>query len=474
MSSRSNTNPTTLWRSSIFKYTLISSALFFVSALILLGVVGGTFLYNTNQIDKQEQRDTFHWLAEEISDNGIDWLIEELGLEIEEINEPDFWHNRMERNLYVMYLKFGDQSYGFEPLHQALPDWNWQPLEITHYDEEDQPYEETYQVRTLRQDLDQDVTLIVATSESYDYQSIFNTLSSGLLWVCLTALPLSVLIAYLLSRKVYQRLDLLSDELESIGATNLSQRVPLSIHADEFDRLSENINHMLERIENLHTNIEDVTVGIAHDLKTPLTRLANQLQLMAMDNDHSEQHIEKAQAQVAEMLKTFNSLLRLSEIESGKRKAHFTPINLSELVEDLVESYQPVFEDHHLQLTSAIVPGIMLSGDNELLSQMIINLFENNLKYSQESGKIWVHLQPSESGLTLQLGDDGPGIASQHQARIFERFYTADTSRSNASNGLGLSLVQSIAHLHGASITLLPETQGTVFNIQFFTNHTNL
>ncbi|EEX32827.1 MULTISPECIES: sensor histidine kinase [Vibrio] len=474
MSSRSNTNPTTLWRSSIFKYTLISSALFFVSALILLGVVGGTFLYSTNQIDKQEQRDTFHWLAEEISDNGIDWLIEELGLEIEEINEPDFWHNRMERNLYVMYLKFGDQSYGFEPLHQALPGWNWQPLEITHYDEEDQPYEETYQVRTLRQDLDQDVTLIVATSESYDYQSIFNTLSSGLLWVCLTALPLSVLIAYLLSRKVYQRLDLLSDELESIGATNLSQRVPLSIHADEFDRLSENINHMLERIENLHTNIEDVTVGIAHDLKTPLTRLANQLQLMAMDNDHSEQHIEKAQAQVAEMLKTFNSLLRLSEIESGKRKAHFTPINLSELVEDLVESYQPVFEDHHLQLTSAIVPGIMLSGDNELLSQMIINLFENNLKYSQESGKIWVHLQPSESGLTLQLGDDGPGIASQHQARIFERFYTADTSRSNASNGLGLSLVQSIAHLHGASITLLPETQGTVFNIQFFTNHTNL
>ena len=474
MSSRSNTNPTTLWRSSIFKYTLISSALFFVSALILLGVVGGTFLYNTNQIDKQEQRDTFHWLAEEISDNGIDGLIEELGLEIEEINEPDFWHNRMERNLYVMYLKYGDQSYGFEPLHQALPGWNWQPLEITHYDEEDQPYEETYQVRTLRQNLDQDVTLIVATSESYDYQSIFNTLSSGLLWVCLTALPLSVLIAYLLSRKVYQRLDLLSDELESIGATNLSQRVPLSIYADEFDRLSENINHMLERIENLHTNIEDVTVGIAQDLKTPLTRLANQLQLMAMDNDHSEQHIEKAQAQVAEMLKTFNSLLRLSEIESGKRKAHFTPINLSELVEDLVESYQPVFEDHHLQLTSAIVPGIMLSGDNELLSQMIINLFENNLKYSQESGKIWVHLQPSESGLTLQLGDDGPGIASQHQARIFERFYTADTSRSNASNGLGLSLVQSIAHLHGASITLLPGTQGTVFNIQFFTNHTNL
>ena len=271
MSSRSNTNPTTLWRSSIFKYTLISSALFFVSALILLGVVGGTFLYNTNQIDKQEQRDTFHWLAEEISDNGIDGLIEELGLEIEEINEPDFWHNRMERNLYVMYLKYGDQSYGFEPLHQALPGWNWQPLEITHYDEEDQPYEETYQVRTLRQNLDQDVTLIVATSESYDYQSIFNTLSSGLLWVCLTALPLSVLIAYLLSRKVYQRLDLLSDELESIGATNLSQRVPLSIYADEFDRLSENINHMLERIENLHTNIEDVTVGIAHDLKTPLT-----------------------------------------------------------------------------------------------------------------------------------------------------------------------------------------------------------
>lgn len=474
MSSRSNTNPSTLWRSSIFKYTLISSALFFVSALILLGVVGGTFLYKTNQIDKQEQRDTFHWLAEEINDNGIDGPIEELGLETEEINEPDFWHNRMERNLYVMYLKFGDQSYGFEPLHQALPGWNWQPLEITHYDEEDQPYEETYQVRTLRQDLDQDVTLIVATSESYDYQSIFNTLSSGLLWVCLTALPLSILIAYLLSRKVYQRLDLLSDELESIGATNLSQRVPLSIHADEFDRLSENINHMLERIENLHTNIEDVTVGIAHDLKTPLTRLANQLQLMAMDNDHSEQHIEKAQAQVAEMLKTFNSLLRLSEIESGKRKAHFTPINLSELVEDLVESYQPVFEDHHLQLTSAVVPGITLSGDNELLNQMIINLFENNLKYSQKNGQIWVHLQPSESGITLQLGDDGPGIASQHQARIFERFYTADTSRSNASNGLGLSLVQSIAHLHGASINLLPDTQGTVFNIQFFTNHTNL
>ncbi|MBN3495571.1 sensor histidine kinase [Vibrio neptunius] len=474
MSSRSKPAVANIWRSSVFRYTLTSSALFFVSALILLGIIGGTFLYNTNQLDKQEQSDTYQWLVEETTENGLDWLIEELDMDFEDLNDPEFWHERMQRNQYVVYLRAHGKDYGFTPLSESPSGWHWYTFDVSHFDEEDQLIDAVYEIRTLQHKLNSDFVLVVGASTSLDYRSILETMSEGLIWVCMTALPLSVLIAYLLSRKVYQRLDDLSDNLETISSTHHTERLPVSTNTDEFDRLSENINQMLERIEHLNTNIEDVTVGIAHDLKTPLTRLANQLQLMQMDSDGAEQHIEKAQSQVAAMLKTFNSLLRLSEIDSGKRKSHFTDINLSELIENLVDSYQPVFEDHNLQLTSAIVPAISVSGDAELLNQMMINLFENNVKYSKNNGQVWVHLQPSESGVVLQLGDNGPGIADQHRQRIFERFYTADLSRSDASNGLGLSLVQSIAHLHGASITLLPDTPGTVFNIQFSTNHTNL
>ncbi|MCL9780267.1 HAMP domain-containing histidine kinase [Vibrio sp. S4M6] len=467
MSSLSELSSGTIWRSSTFKYTLISSALFFVSALILLGIVGGAFLYKTNQADKQEQSEAFIWIAEEIDKKGISWLNEEFSLEASDLNDLSFWNSRIQNNQYAIYLDVNNQRYGYLPLAKATSGWSWQHIDISQTDEHGEIHIEHLNIRVLRRSFDSGGTLVIAANESYDYQSTRSAILSGLVWVCLTALPLSVLIAYQLSHKVYQRLDLLSDSLESIGALDLGERLPTSDKADEFDRLSMHINQMLARIEHLNTNIEDVTIGIAHDLKTPLTRLANQLQLIEMDPNNSGEHAEKAQHQVAAMLTTFNSLLRLSEIESGKRKAHFTPVDLSGLIDNLVESYKPVFEDHKLQLSSAIVPGISVAGDTELLNQMVINVFENNIKYTKINGRVWVHLQPSESGVMLQLGDDGPGIDAEHKERIFERFYTADASRSESSNGLGLSLVQSIAHLHNATINLLPEQKGAVFNIHF-------
>ena len=153
------------------------------------------------------------------------------------------------------------------------------------------------------------------------------------------------------------------------------------------------------------------------------------------------------------------------KIESGKRKQQFKSLNLSQLISEMADNYEPLFSDTGRVLDISVVDNVFCMGDPDLLNQMLNNLLENALDYSEESATVWVRLQHHTSGVLLQVGDSGPGISDADFDKVFTRFYRADISRNKPGNGLGLSIVQAICKLHGADIALLPKQAGATFNI---------
>ncbi len=279
--------------------------------------------------------------------------------------------------------------------------------------------------------------------------------------IILHALGISVFLAsflallggLLISRRFLKRVDTLRNTAELVGTGDLSQRIPMSGVGDEFDQLANIINKMLNRIETLMQEVQHVTTNIAHDLRTPLTQLRNQLETMP-DND-------KAILALDHMLETFNSLLRIAEVESGERREDFKKIDLSVLVAELVEAYAGVAEENSVHIQCCILPEITIYGDRHLLIQMLANLIENALKYGGKEMIIAV----TKDAIIIQ--DNGPGIPESEFENITKPFYRLDRSRSSKGNGLGLSLVAAIANLHSMSLIFEKSYPGLKITIAF-------
>lgn len=291
-------------------------------------------------------------------------------------------------------------------------------------------------------------------------------LTFGTAALFITVLPLAFLIGYMLSRNVLYRLETLSETAKSVGSGQLSARAPLTGAGDEFDRLAGGVNQMLDRLEAVTRNIEAVSVGVAHDLKTPLSNISGRLDLIRRDIEDPgaiAAHLDKAEERLHGLLNVFNAMLRLGEIEAGRRKSAFQRVDLSALASDLAASYAPAFEDADKYLEIAIVPGVFVLGDRDLLAQLIANLLDNALEHSRDAARAHIALVNVERRIRLEIGDDGPGIPPTLRERVFERFFRADASRSTAGNGLGLALVRAIADLHEGRIEVLSDRPGAVF-----------
>ncbi|MEM6621655.1 MAG: HAMP domain-containing sensor histidine kinase [Pseudomonadota bacterium] len=285
-----------------------------------------------------------------------------------------------------------------------------------------------------------------------------------------TVLPLGILIGLLVSRRVVRRLNALAEAVEGIASGKGEMRAELSFSGDDFDRLSVSVNTMLDRLQTLHRNIEDVSIGVAHDLKTPLGNIGGRLQLMTRDIEDPDalaRHIDAAEHHIQALLRTFNALLRLGEVEAGSRRANFKSVNLSEVMADVGGSFAPVFTDHDKALEIRVAPDVTIDGDEALLVQLASNLLENIVEHGRDGAQAWIALSVKDGAPVLEIGDDGPGIPEPHRGRVFERFYRVEASRSTSGNGLGLSLVKAIADLHGAWINIDPAASGTVLTIRF-------
>ena len=263
---------------------------------------------------------------------------------------------------------------------------------------------------------------------------------------------------FFVGRRALRRIDHMSEASKKILAGDLSQRLPVNGSGDEFDRLSLSLNIMLGRIERLNEGLRQVSDNIAHDLKTPLTRLRNRAEAALADGSSAAQHdaLEQMIADSDQLIRTFNALLMISRVEAGSSTAQMSDVDLSGLAQDATELYEPVAEEEGVKLTAQIAPGITIRGNRELLAQALSNLIDNAVKYVGDVPKpeITVTLNRSAGQVLLGVVDNGPGVPANRREDVVKRFVRLDESRSKPGTGLGLSLVQAVAALHGGQLLL--------------------
>ena len=273
---------------------------------------------------------------------------------------------------------------------------------------------------------------------------------------------LSVLGAFggiLIRRALLARIDGIRRTVSAIIQGDLSHRLPTHDSGDELNTLSRTINGMLEQIEQLIHGVRNVSNSIAHDLRTPLAELRSRLEELALTKPTTEQtfaEIDAAVADVDGVIRIFNALLRLAEIDSGTRRSGFVPVDLSAVAAAAVEFYQPAAELRGSSLMLATSGPAPIRGDPVLLAQALGNLIDNALKYTPEDGAIVVEVRTGayDSSVEIIVADSGPGIPAEHRPKAVERFYRGDVSRGTPGVGQGLSLVDAVARLHGSELRL--------------------
>ncbi|HTK34019.1 MAG TPA: ATP-binding protein [Caulobacteraceae bacterium] len=274
---------------------------------------------------------------------------------------------------------------------------------------------------------------------------------------------------YALSRDMQQRFAAMSGVAEAIIDGDLARRVPLRGEMDDLDRLAATFNRMLDRIGQLMESLRQVSNDIAHDLRTPLTRLRQRLEaaLRTADAEQRAEAVEAALVDLDAILETFAGLLRISEIERGARRAAFRPLDLAATAGLVVEGFAPSAEEGGRFLSLVADGPVPVEGDAELLAQLVVNLVENGLRHTPVGSAVRVVVRRDEEGPVLSVIDDGPGVVMAEQERLFDRFYRLERSRSTPGSGLGLALVAAIAKLHGARAGLFDAGPGLEARISF-------
>jgi hypothetical protein len=282
-------------------------------------------------------------------------------------------------------------------------------------------------------------------------------------WYGLTAAIAVLSIAGLMVGLITRRA--LMSRVYSIGRTvtaiihgDLKHRLPTNLSDDELDTLARTINGMLEQIEQLVHGVRNVSNSIAHDLRTPLAELRSRLEelaLMRPPPDATFSEIDGAVADVDRVIRIFDALLRLAQIDAGLRRSGFVTLDLAELAATAVEFYAPAAELRNIRLTLHAQAPLQVSGDPVLIAQALSNLIDNALKFAPENGLIEVTIRRRSDGLAeIAVTDNGPGILDSEKAKVVERFYRGDASRGTPGVGLGLSLAQAVAKLHGSALEL--------------------
>ncbi len=271
---------------------------------------------------------------------------------------------------------------------------------------------------------------------------------------------------FFVSRRVMKRIDGIAATSQTIMHGDLSRRLPVAGNGDEFDRLANNLNDMLDRIELLMQGMKDVTDNIAHDLKTPLNRMRTRVETVLREGKGEADYREALETTIEDsdnLIRIFDALLRIARVEAMSPEAGMEPFDLTAVAEEMADLYAPLIEDEGGQLLLDVSEAGQVIGSRDLIAQALVNLIENALKYGRpEAGKpvIRVGARPEQGRVFLVVSDNGPGIAGEDRDRVTGRFVRLDASRSEPGYGLGLSLVRAIARLHGGQLRLQDAAPG--------------
>ena len=447
-----------LFLTTTFRLALIYLGLFLILVLFLLGFV----YWTTSGVADRQIDDTIEaeitGLAEQYRLRGLGGL-------------SDVVAERSRNQRYSLYLLTGPGGFALAGNLNAWPEAKTDPNGWFDF-----AYRrtvagdvETHNARARHLKLGSDFDLLVGRDVE-ERRRIDQVLRASIAWAVALTLGLGLLGGIVFSRNVLRRIEAITRASRDIMEGDLRRRLPRSGSDDEIDRLAGSLNDMLEEIERLVTSMREVTDNIAHDLRSPLTRLRNRIEVTLLKEASPAEYrtaLEDTVSEVAGLLDTFNGLLAIARAEAGRPEGAPERFDLSAAVGDMVELYAPVAEEKTLTLTGNVDAGLSLMGFRQLMSQALGNLIDNAIKYTPAGGTISVVLKRQGQGCELIVADSGPGIPEADRDRVLDRFVRLEASRNSPGSGLGLSLVRAVARLHGAELVLADNLPGLRIILRF-------
>lgn len=452
-------------RTTAFKLSAIYIAVFSVFSVFFVLYIS----YQTDVILNQQLRDTIAaellGLSDQYRDGGLLAVVETIE---QRAHQPG-------ASLYLVTDVSGRILAGnvAEVSSELLNRSGFQPMTVAYQRYSGDAGERTAMVQVVR--LPSGFRILVGRDigEREQFRQI---IGGALAWALVLMIGLALLSYIFVSRRVLKRIDSLSAQSRRIMVGDLSGRLEITGSGDEFDRLADSLNAMLERIEQLLYGVKDVSDNIAHDLKTPLTRLRNRVETVLASRDDAKSYRSALEATIEEsdqLIKTFNALLMIARIEAGSPEGAMAEVDASAIVRDVAELYEPVADETGVELVVEAPQPVPIKASRELLGQALANLIDNAIKHSApEEGaprpplKVVVSTAREGDALVLRVSDNGPGIPPEDRDRALQRFVRLEKSRTQPGSGLGLSLVAAVVRLHHGTIELGDGNPGLVVTIR--------
>jgi len=442
-----------LLRTTAFQLTLVYLLIFVLFAVSLLGY----FALNTRRLITEQITRTvtseITRLREQYNETGIRGLVLFIDLRA----------RRPGSSVYLVTTPKGEGLAGnvgsLEPGVLDHPGW----LE-TSYRRIEAPDDVEHRALVEVVELPDGFRLLVGR-DLEERERIYGIIANAGRWSFALVVVLGLAGGFFVSRRVLSRIDAMTDTAQTIMAGDLAGRLPVAGTGDELDRLAGNLNAMLERIEALMGGLKEVSDNIAHDLKTPLTRLRNRCEQAlrgARGDADYRAALESTIAESDDLIRTFDALLMIARAESGQARGNMTEFDAAEIARDVGELYEPLADEKGVSLKVEAPSAAPVRGNRELVSQALANLVDNAIKYAgPETSKvngaateIVVGAAAEGERITLTVADHGPGIPDADRGRVVERFVRLEQSRSQPGSGLGLSLAAAVARLHGGELKL--------------------
>lgn len=315
--------------------------------------------------------------------------------------------------------------------------------------------------------------LLMVGADLNQQKRLLNKIFSVVVSAIAIIFTLALIGGIIMGRSVLKRIDAVRKTAGEIIEGDLTQRMPFTQRNDEFDRLSLVLNRMLQRLEQSMQAMREVTDNLAHDLRTPLNRLRNRLELTLLKNPDTVDY-QKSQQEAIEdvdtLINTFNSLLNIAQTEAGSKSNQLTKIDLSPLMGGLGELYEVVAEEENISFEYYIEDDLNVQGNQQLFAQAFTNLIDNAVKYTPEKGHINLSAKKVNDNVIITITDTGLGIPKEQREHVFKRFVRLDNARTSVGNGLGLSLVKAVMDQHDAKIVLKNNKPGLIVEVTLGVN----
>lgn len=450
---------TRLVRTTGFRLAALYAGLFGLSALILFGVI---FWITTDTLRTQLATTVENEaiaLDADFGAGGLSHVANTIALRTA---------SGLPTELYYLLLDpTGLKIAGNLPV--LAPVTGWRDVPAPHGDNDDTMDTRERKLLALGRTLP-DRSFLLVGQDTYAVVEIKEAIIRAFAWAIGVTVVLGIAGGVMLSSGFLQQIDAINQTAQAIVEGRLADRIPTHGTDDELDRLAQNLNAMLDRVQTLMESLRQVSNDIAHDLRTPLSRLRQRLENAragAANMAQYESAVDMALADTDAILATFSALLRIAQIEAGTRKAAFATVDLSQLFDSIGQVYEAVAEDRGQILAASIAPHIEYRGDRELLTQMLANLVENAIRHTSPGSRITLDLAMGPHGPLGVVSDSGPGIPATDRDKVFQRFVRLEPSRTTAGSGLGLALVAAVADTHGIALALADNRPGLRVELDF-------